>query len=439
MNNKLLKILAVLIISVIILLLNDYYSLSVFYFYTLSTVVLFDILVRKKITLLHIWNIAFVFIILSEVFTKGISSDAYILKALKFLVLANNLIYVGYISKNDTNFHASLQQAINVKSNTFTKYFLILLVVIYTAFTIKGAINAFLFGRNVSVSTLDSDSYIFVALIINSLGLVLPAFIAYYYVNIRKRGLLMPLILSSPVFIILFFGGTRFYLLFSFLGFMITILSEYSYGISIKKAFMVGITIIILMSLSSLMKEFRVSGSRGPNKHIENPQAFNGFPEYLSQFMSPEGVVDMTSLMFRHFEKNDFLYGKSSSFILYFWIPRAIWPDKPTMLGHWLIRKYRSGFSIGQSTSFGFSGELYADFGLLSLFFVFLLGRLLKLADDYKEWAFNTGGYQIIVGSMLFPYVFFFVRSPITATQVFLGILFFYIVIKKLIFKAIKN
>ena len=104
------------------------------------------------------------------------------------------------------------------------------------------------------------------------------------------------------------------------------------------------------------------------------------------------------------------------------------------MLGYWFIRLYRGGFGEGHSASFGFTGDLYADFGLFSLLIVFFLGRLLKTADNYRRRAFISGGYNTVLGAMFYPFVFFFVRSPITSTMTFLGILVIYFVMKRVMF-----
>jgi hypothetical protein len=154
--------------------------------------------------------------------------------------------------------------------------------------------------------------------------------------------------------------------------------------------------------------------------------------------MSPEGVVDMTALSMTYFESNPHTYGKSIAFLTYFWVPRTIWPDKPTMIGHWLIRKYRSGFSEGHSASFGFTGELYADFGYFSLIFVLVIGLALKWADYFRAYHLSKQqSYDKILVGMLFSYVFFFIRSPITSTMTFLSILLVYYLIRKILFKKV--
>ena len=108
------------------------------------------------------------------------------------------------------------------------------------------------------------------------------------------------------------------------------------------------------------------------------------------------------------------------------------------MLGFWFIREYTANLSAGHSSALGFTGDLYVDFGKYSLLFVFLLGRVLKIGEAIQSMLFKTKGYNIIIGAMIFPYVFFFVRSPVTATMNFIGILFFCFILKKIIFSNSK-
>ena len=182
------------------------------------------------------------------------------------------------------------------------------------------------------------------------------------------------------------------------------------------------------------MKHYRSTTTKDDAFNYRVGKQYKDIPSYVSCFGSNEGVVDMTSLMFDYFDNNDYLYGKSSLFITYFWVPRQLWPTKPTMIGHWLVRETRSGFGNAHSASFGFTGFLYTDFGMFSLIFIFFIGRALKYAENYKNIVLKNKSYSMIIGAMLYPYIFFFVRSPITATMNFIGILFMYYFFKRLIF-----
>lgn len=408
----------------------DFYKLGTFYFYVLGFFLFFDIITHKKIKLIHVWCFGFVFIILSEVFlTIGETLDVNLLVALKFLVIANNVILMGYYSYDNVKLQDSKNNHYRYRSKRGGGFFLIVLVLIYFLFNFTSALTAFSLGREVAA---EGQDYV-LSSIISSIGFVLPSVILFYFYHIKKVSLLISLLLAVPVFAILFMGGTRFPLLFSFLGFFITYQNLNAGKISVKKIALMVSAGIILISASFAMKEFRSVSAHGA-VYTEQKAVYKDLPTYASQYLSNEGVIDMTGLMMQHFTVNDHLYGTSSSFVAYFWVPRFLWEDKPTMLGHWFIRMYRGGFSEGHSSSFGFTGDLYADFGYGSLFFIFFLGRLIKRGEIFQANALASKNYTVILGAMLYPYVFFFVRSPITATITFLGILFFFYSFKRIIF-----
>lgn len=424
--------------SSFILLIDDYQILNQVYFYIIVIYIGLSISYTKKVQLIHIWNVAFVFIILSEIILLT-SIDNNTESVIKYLLIANNILNIGYLSNLKKNISIKSPPNFKVRNTKIITPLLFAIVIFYFLMKIEGAIYTFSVGRNVIIKEGDGTSF-FLDSILSSIGFVLPSILGYYYLYIRKKSLWFPIIFSIPIFLILFLGGTRFPLLFSLLGFFIVVQAKYFKKVSVKQYVIIGLVTLGLGFGATMMKHLRSSSTKDTEFVLfdKNSEKSNLPTMLAASIMSPEGIVDMTELMFKHFEYKDHSYGKSSSFLLYFWIPRQVWPDKPTMLGHWFIREYRGGFSAGHSASFGFTGDLYADFGLFSLVFVFFLGRLLKYAENYKNVTFAIGGYEIILGAMLYPYVFFFVRSPITATMTYLGILFFFYFFKKIIFREDK-
>lgn len=436
MGSKFIFILSVLFFSAIILLIDDYYFLGSVYFYISLAFVAYNIISSREIKLIDVWNVGFVFIILSEVFVSGNIDNSY-LASIKFLLIANNIFNIGYKTVNKRKFKPSVilrARSLSVRDSRVITLLLIVFLAFYFMLRIQEALYTFAVGRNVVISE-GAGSGFFLGAILNAIGFVLPSIFAYYYIYILKRPVWIPILLSLPIFIILFMAGSRFPLLFSLLG-LVIVLQSRNFGKMAPKQYITIIGSVLLLAYTgTLMKHLRSASTRDTTFSIAEETPWKDLPTYAATtIMSPEGVIDMTNLMFDYFSRNNHLYGTSSSFILYFWVPREVWPDKPTMLGHWFIREHRSGFAEGHSASFGFTGDLYADFGLLSLLFVFFLGRMLKYAENFKSVAFKKGGYSLILGAMLFPYVFFFVRSPITATMTFLGIIFFYQMFKRLIF-----
>ncbi|MBS1549839.1 MAG: oligosaccharide repeat unit polymerase [Bacteroidetes bacterium] len=433
---KILSIAILLLLSVAILLIDSVFVLGQFYFYFLALYILFDVIKNKKISLLNLWNIAFMYIILSEAVIKSDETNLFFISAVKYLLIANNLINIGYISAPSKKMKSLKNIVVKQKINNskITSLILVLLVLVYFAMSIENALLSFAIGRSAAYEKSEGIGLIIDGLL-KGLELVLPAIMVFYFYNLRRKSIMLPLILSLPIFLILFLNGTRYPLLFSVLGFAITYLFSQKFSFSFKKLVMWGFAAYLLFTSVNLMMNFRSGGYDENSGETKTFDASKDLAYNISKvFMSSEGIVDMTTLMFEHFETHDHLYGASSSFLLYFWIPRELWSEKPTMLGHWFIRQYRGGFGEGHSASFGFTGDLYADFGLFSLFMVLLMGALLRRADDFKNHAFKRGGYEVVLGAMFFPYIFFFVRSPITSTMTFLSILLIYYLGKRIIY-----
>lgn len=407
----------------------DFYKLGTFYFYVVGLFLAYDIITNKTIKLLHVWCFAFVFIILSEVFLViRETDDVNLLSALKYLITANNVILIGYFSNSSLKIPDNKNDYYTYTSKSGGAFLLIFFVLIFFLFNLNSALVAFTLGR---AAAAEGQDFV-LSSIISSTGFILPSVILFYFYHLKKLPLYISIVTALPIFIILFMGGTRFPLLFSFLGFFITYQNLSPDKLSVRKIGIMISAVIILVSASFAMKDFR--SISGDTSYPEEKEAYIDFPTYVSQYLSNEGVIDMTGLMMQHFTYNSHLYGTSSSFVTYFWVPRFIWEDKPTMLGHWFIRLYRGGFSDGHSSSFGFTGDLYADFGYGSLFFIFMIGRFLRKGEIFQAKALAAKNYKVILGAMLYPYVFFFVRSPITATITFFGILFFFFLFKKIIF-----
>lgn len=428
-----------LFLSVFTLVGNNILAISEVNLVVLSLLVVLEYFDKKSLSLFQVWLVGFIFIILSEAIL--IEPGVNILQAVKFLLIANNLVILGYlVPVKYKRQYKEFRFLHRVKASDWTAFMLILLVVSYVVYALPGAVLTYSLGRNAAAGILFEDRNLILSSFFGGLAFVLPSIIVYYYKEIRKKkSLLIPLLISMPVFIILFVGGSRFPLLFSFGGFLIISQASSTGRITVNLKLIAFL--LLLVASSFLMRQFRSGGLAGFQSGAEETVTETRLSKRIASEMSPEGVVDMTALSMTYFESNPHTNGKSIAFVTYFWVPRAVWPDKPTMIGHWLIRKFRSGFSEGHSASFGFTGELFADFGYFSLFFVFLLGMLLKWADLFRAYQLaQPMSYSKIMVGMIFSYVFFFVRSPVTATTTFIGILAVYFLIRKLLFrKAIIN
>lgn len=406
-------------------------------------IVLLNYIRIKSFNLYQVWIISYIFIIWSEM--RIISSTAidsqYIIPFVRF-TLSNCAVLIGYITYRRRN---RKEIGINYVAKT-NQLFTIIIVVLYVAYiglSAQSAINSYSYGR--SLSSAKGSSTLSGALIA-ALGTILPSIIAYHQKIVKKKSDFICLLYVFPIFAIMLLQATRYRFLFSVIPFLIVI-GVFNFGSTSKRKNLLLICIVfLLLGVSSFVKENRNAGFA----EIENPVLFatenvnanDAIPLKIAKIMSPEGTVRMGYVADRYFENHSLHYGKELSFILYFWVPRAIWPSKPTQLDYWLIREYSSeSIAASYSSASGFIGEARADFGWGCVFLSFLFGMLIKRIDEYKTIIFNSynKSYNIVLISILVPWIFFFVRSPLTSTMSLLWELLIYYVFLKLFTYKVKD
>src|SRR5690606_10863669 len=82
---------------------------------------------------------------------------------------------------------------------------------------------------------------------------------------------------------------------------------------------------------------------------------------------------------------------------VFFWVPRALWPDKPTDTGI-LLANYR-GYSM-DNLSAPLWAELIVNGGVLALALGFVaVGIALRVMDTRLLASFSAGGFWAIVGA----------------------------------------
>lgn len=385
----------------------------------LLALIIASYLKTKSINLLQIWISGYIFIIWSEcmIMTDEGNGEFYINQIL-FFSLANLIVISSYLIFQGKKFKRDSSSRVFIRK----KYFFVLLVVcllIYIYNSIPEIKLIMIKGRqlkNVLGSTTLSG------FLISSLGVVLPAVIGYYFKQ-RKKGFWFGLLLVFPIIIVQFLGGTRFKLLFAILPYFITSGLLTLNRLPLKKIIVTFCCIGILASASAFLKENRSKTNFLSSNSVEilEKQEDKQLLREFADEMSPEGCVQMAWYADDYFSSHSLRYGLETTFWFYFWVPRSIWESKPTPIDNWLIRKYEA-VAPEFSTASGFLGEIRADFGALSLLICILFGWLLRSADNYiitnlhcSNIAFNG-----IIASLMFPYVFFFIRSPLTATQTLL-------------------
>lgn len=434
-----LLILIVLIFNFLIEDLSLLYTLNIVIHLSL---LFYSFLKEKTIfRLIHVWIFSFIYLIL---FDGYFSQDELILEfgkydvleASQFLINSNLSALSAYFFyfqflKTNSKFKSDIV-IIDFKPNKYTFPLIFGMLILFFGTSFTSAIQAFEGGRHsVDRSGTGSAFGTIIAGISKSIRIVYPSLVSYYFKYVKKdqKSLLKSILWSLPIFIIVFLQGTRFPLLFSLLGFYLV----HTLGVKIKMK-NIGFGIILSLSmfyLSTQMINFRTFGIK---KKKYTSVLVNEEQDFKEKYKG-EGIIKANAMLVQYFKKNSYMYGMSSSTLLVFWIPRALWEGKPTFLAYWLIRAYDfSNVSGGHSISFSFSGDSYADFGFYGgIFFCLIFGVFLASLEMFSLNTIegNSNRFNIILVSILFPFVFFAVRSFNTAVISMIGSILLIYLFKK--------
>lgn len=408
--------------------------------------VVIDFISTKRFSLFQIWVFSFVFIILSEMIILSYEEpliSPYI-PAFSYLIVANDCLLLSYILFTPSSNHQNSSRYIIINPKTLF-ILIVVLEFLFVFYNLAALLNSILGGKSRDLSNMGDSMGNFNALMtfVDGVGILIPALIAYYYKYCTKKSIWNGVLLLIPLFLIHFVIGTRYRLLFAVIPFFV-VMGIISLGRSnLKRNLLAIVVVAVLGTMSIVIKELRatamVSVLTSGEFSIESSSQDASVFYKIAEKMSPEGVVYMTKVSDEYFKEHNHHYGIESGYILYFWIPRVIWPNKPTQLDHWLIREVENVPDAHSSAS-GFTGELKADFGIFSLFFVFLMGLCLKKTDDYVHRVFSNEeqNYSMILASAVVPYVFFFVRSPLTSSYSFIFEVVFLLVMRRFICEKVE-
>jgi hypothetical protein len=227
---------------------------------------------------------------------------------------------------------------------------------------------------------------------------------------------LLMLLMAASVFLLGLVSGVRFVLLFSAVGSAIAWMvprppSRRTFAV----LFAVALTLAIASRVLSETRTFGIGESDvGSVIDASSPTEF--------VVMSEKSVQSMTQAVIyaRHRGHTD---GRTSAAVLVFWVPRALWPDKPTLIGFWLPREFgrvESGFSAAPA----FTGSSYVDFGLWGSVVLWFIGGLFfgVLERATARVCAAEGDARVLFVAPLYGGAFFAVRSPDTAALTLVGV-----------------
>lgn len=200
------------------------------------------------------------------------------------------------------------------------------------------------------------------------------------------------------------------------------------YYLRSKKIYLLNIVLLSIISqvLLIVMLYRRVFGEVDFDKVFGYLSNINGsdFLRLIDSYYVYEAYLRILKYFPRH---EDFLYGYSYIKPFVFWIPRAIWENKPEGLSSLVVEKiYGTSKGSEYSTGFTLAGEFYANFGFVGMLICSLMIGLSigfvsrKMISTKNEYTFVISLTTIIY----FPHI---ARGGILETTILFLIIFYLI------------
>lgn len=422
------------VIQIYILLINCFLSFSGLHLSETSSIALWSYLIvigleiyqKKRITILIIFLIAFVYMVLSEGVLNEINlyrqwGLEYVKTGYSYLILSSTCVFLGYkvgeLKKpNKRNIKLKSYKTLIYKRKTLI-IFLSIFSLVFFAINLENTIYGFTMGRASAFPYFFSPFLYAMAFI--CIGLITEVF--------KKKWII--LLFSLPIIITFIGTGTRYFLVFI----LFIIFFKDIYNLTLKKGIKFFFIGILLLSALNIMKMSRSVGISTINK-IENNNNYN-LTEYVASKGSNEGLISNAAMITKYTEEKNYTYGKSIGFLAIFWIPRELWKDKPVQLDSWLIKEYMN-VSEGFSSASSYGGELYMDFGyIIACFLLLIFGLLLFYIQSWIHNNYKTDLKKLILSGFLYGWMFFGTRSILTSTYMLVYVL----IMSTLIFKFLKK
>lgn len=296
---------------------------------------------------------------------------------ISFLIVA--MFYYGYIQKSNikNNKQIDYKYDLNISNYYIIRNILIIaIMIIIMQSLINYSGNIFLFFSLSRKSDIYSSEYI--RIMSNYIPLIL------FIIKVQKDLIIFKKIKKNVIFnILLIFlmsisSGQRRQIITNLIFITITIISSKYHKLNLKsfmkksrsKIIMLGIISIILIPLLWWGRTYSTQLQRGDTITIM-PWERRGGVELI--FGSSSTGFKTMLLMDRYKEITNLNYGYPIKFFLSTPIPRTLYNDKPKMLVE-LIEEY---FSLKGNPSMFYINELYMSFGIFSIIFSFILGRVM--------------------------------------------------------------
>lgn len=231
----------------------------------------------------------------------------------------------------------------------------------------------------------------------------LAAFLLSY--DAKKRGILFWSLLVAGTladFVTNLGSGSKAYLMFSFLPALWLFLRDQKLRkflpfLSVAMfAFYVGVIAPVVMA-SRMLRGGSTDSQTDRIVEVYSRGDYEseaGTDKQLPKYLERAFDAAASACIYGEVQKTGFMYGEGMDYLVYAFIPRIFWPDKPTVTrGAWFTvylgqarTEEKATTSLGQTAA----GELYWNFGWLGTFVGMTIlgamcGRLWRLATPYAE------------------------------------------------------
>lgn len=244
--------------------------------------------------------------------------------------------------------------------------------------------------------------------------ILIPSISIYLFLKYRLPPVFQMIFLGTSILAILsiYAMGTRFYLGFTVSG-IFTYLYTTTNKLSWKQVGSIILLLIVLLLVQGVVREGRTSGltSQSPVQQLKELK--------VDSFLSPEALltVDAWVISYRIYRISERL--PEHFFLFYWWIPRSLWPEKPTIAGHWIPHEVvmLQNISSGHSMDGGFVLPALIDFGpiggvIFSVCYGVLLATFEALSIRYRTCLHHPN--TVLTGLLYFG-TFFMMRSLLTS------------------------
>jgi hypothetical protein len=228
----------------------------------------------------------------------------------------------------------------------------------------------------------------------------------------RRAGLAYPILVAALAFVALFANAARYFLGF-FAGGIVFFLARFTSPMSRRQ---------IAILLGALLSIGVVQGTMGVVRGVGIGATDAGsVVASLTQgetYFKGEGMLRVHAWVHRKEVFEEEGRPLEHAFLLYWWIPRRLWPAKPTMDGYWLAHEVMADgdAGAGHSVAGGFTLPALLDFGGFgSIAFCLLYGLLVCGAERFVAAHGDPTDPASVVSALLPFAVFFAMRSPQTS------------------------